>query len=87
VEGGVEVEQAGIDARLRALLAGRLRLEPAEIADDASLRDLGVDSAALLNVVVGIEEVFGIDVYDDDVTLDNFGTLAAMRGYVARRRS
>ena len=58
-------EHADIDGRLRALLAERLQLDPGVTVDDgASLLDLGLDSAALLSVVIGIEETFDIDVPD-----------------------
>ena len=81
-------EHADIDGRLRALVAQRLQLDPGATFDDgASLLDLGLDSAALLSVVVGIEETFGIDVPDREITIDNFGSLEAMSSYIAGRRS
>ena len=58
------------------LLAERLQLDPGVTVDDGtSLLDLGLDSAALLSVVIGIEETFGIDVPDREITIDNFGSL------------
>ena len=76
-------EHADIDGRLRALLAQRLRLDPGVTVDDrASLQDLGLDSAALLSVVVGIEETFGIEVPDGEITVDNFGSVGAMSSYI-----
>ena len=81
-------EHVDIDGRLRALLAERLQLDAGVTVDDgASLLDLGLDSAALLSVVIGIEETFGIDVPDREITIDNFGSLGSMSSYIAGRRT
>ena len=83
----MEGEHADIDSPLRALIAQRLRLDAGVSIDGgSSLQDLGLDSAALLSVVIGIEEAFGIDVPDADITIDNFGTVGAMTSYIATRR-
>lgn len=78
-------EHADIDGALRALVAERLHLDPGEVAADASLQGLGVDSAALLDLIIGVEDAFEIDVPDQDVTLDNFGSVGAIRRYVVGR--
>jgi acyl carrier protein len=80
----VQTEQANIEAQLRDLLTRRLRFEPAATVDgEASLLDLGLDSTAILSLVVGIEERFGIDIPDRDISLDNFSRLGAITRYVA----
>ena len=81
-------EHADIDGWLRAVVAQRLQLDAGATVDDgASLLDLGLDSAALLSVVIGIEETFGIDVPDREITIENFGSLGSMSSYVAGRRT
>jgi acyl carrier protein len=83
----VQTEQANIEAQLRDLLTGRLRFDRAATVDaEASLLDLGLDSTAILSLVVGIEERFGIEIPDRDITLDNFSSLRAISHYVARNR-
>ncbi|MET0146493.1 MAG: acyl carrier protein [Ilumatobacteraceae bacterium] len=75
-----------MDARVRALLGRRLKVDAPERLDGAApLRDLGVDSAGLMNLVVALEETYDIDIADRDITVENFGTLDAITGYVARR--
>ena len=80
----MQTEQANIEAQLRDLLARRLRFERAATVDgEASLLDLGLDSTAILSLVVGIEERFVIEIPDRDITLDHFASLGAITRYVA----
>jgi len=57
--------------RVKKVLIERLRLdlEPDEIADDSPLfgLGLGLDSVDALEIVVGIEQEFGISVTDEDM--------------------
>jgi acyl carrier protein len=82
----VQTEQANIEAQLRDLLVRRLRFDRAATVDgDASLLDLGLDSTAILSLVVGIEECFGIEIPDRDIALENFSSLWAISRYIARQ--
>jgi len=45
-----------------AILAEQALLEPADVAGDATLQDLGIDSLGLVETVFGIEEAFDIQV-------------------------
>ncbi len=84
----MHTEHADIDAQLRTLLEQRVRLDHASTVDaQASLLDLGLDSTAILSLVVGIEERFGIEIPDRDITVDNFGSIAGITSYVARQQS
>jgi acyl carrier protein len=84
----VQTEHADIDGQLRTLLEQRVRLARASTVDaQASLLDLGLDSTGILSLVVGIEEQFGIEIPDRDITVDNFGSLAAITRYVAGQRA
>ena len=79
---------AEIESRIKEMVVERLFLKvaPEELASDASLiDDYGVDSVALLELVVGLEEVFGIVVEDDDVDLANFSSVKALAEFVAQR--
>jgi acyl carrier protein len=80
---------AGIDALVRWLLAERSSIDGdgAAIAERASLAELGLDSAAILSLVVGLEEEFGIEIADFDIIPDNFGNLERIARFVARRVS
>ena len=55
------------------------------IDPDASLvDDLGVDSAGLFEVILWIEERFGLAVPQEDIQLVNFASVSAIEGYVKR---
>jgi len=51
-----------VQARVVEILAEQAMLEPSEIALDATLEDLGIDSLGLVEAVFGIEEKFDIQV-------------------------
>ena len=59
-------------------------LDPAGLKDDVSLeRSHIVDSARVLELILFMEESFGIEVTNDDATPDNFDTVNAIVGYLA----
>ena len=77
-----------IDQTLRAMVVERLYLQadPAELDPDAPLMETyGVDSVSLLELVVGLEESFGITLDDGDFKIKNFTSLAAIRDFVQQR--
>lgn len=77
-----------IEKKIKEMIVGRLFLSvtPEEIITDASLIDTyGVDSVCLLELVVGLEEAFGIMVEDGDFDLRHFISVAALRDFVKAR--
>lgn len=73
---------------VRAFVLENLLLarDPAELTDDASLVELGVvDSTAVLEIVVFLEERFGFKVREAELLPENFGSVAALGAYVERR--
>ncbi len=46
-----------------------------------------IDSMGVLELISFIQDEFGIKVGDDDITEENFGTLAAIARYVVRKRA
>ena len=77
-----------IEQTLRTLIVERLflPLDPATLDPDASLtQTYGVDSVSLLELVVGLEEAFGITLDDGDFKIKNFTSLAAIRDFVQQR--
>lgn len=79
-----------IENKLREMIVERLflQIQPGDIAVDASLIDeYGVDSVCLLEMVVGLEEAFGIIVEDTDFDVRNFISVAALRDFVQSRIS
>lgn len=59
-----------------------------ELTDDFPLIENGViDSLGILEVVQFIEREFGVEVDDEDLVLDSFGTIARITLLVGAKRS
>lgn len=70
---------------VRQMITERLYLEvpPEELHPEASLTvDFGVDSVSLLELIVGLEEVFGIRMSEEDFELAHFNTPASLARFV-----
>ena len=77
-----------IEARLKKMIVERLfmKVAPEDIEEDKSLIDTyGVDSVSLLELVVGIEEEFGVSVEDDDFDVQHFETVTALAAFVREK--
>lgn len=77
-----------IESKLKEMIVERLFLfvTPGEMQTDASLIDeYGVDSVSLLELVVGLEEAFGIMIEDSDFDVRNFSSVANLRDFVKAR--
>jgi len=82
------MDASTIEQTLRTMIVERLYLQadPAEIDPDTPLmQTYGIDSVCFLELVVGMEEVFGITLEDGDFSVKNFRTLAGMRNFVQQR--
>ena len=82
------MDSSQIESKLKNMIAERLFLQvaPSEIETDASLvTAYGVDSVCLLELVVGLEEAFGIVIEDSDFDVRNFSSVAALRDFVSAR--
>lgn len=74
--------------RIKGMLVERLFLNvvPEDMPDGANIMDeYGVDSVALLELVVALEDEFGIVVEDGDFDIANFTTPAALSKFVSAR--
>ncbi|HEY3417336.1 MAG TPA: acyl carrier protein [Armatimonadota bacterium] len=60
-----------------------LRMRPNEIPDDAPLLDtLGIDSVALFELVVGLEDVYGITFEEEEFRLSLFKDVNSIADFV-----
>lgn len=59
-----------------------------EISADTSLIDeVSLDSTALMQMVLWIEDNFGVSVETEDMTAENFATVRNIAAYVQRNQS
>jgi acyl carrier protein len=79
-----------IVSKLKAMVAERLNLsvKPEEIGDDQPLFDpeqpgsLGLDSVEALEIVCGVEDLFGVRVEDDEGVAQRFHSVNTLADYV-----
>lgn len=63
-----------------------LKVSPEEITDEAPLMETyGIDSVALFEIVVGLEEVYGITLEDEEFSLDLFHNVNSIADLVHRK--
>ncbi len=74
--------------QVKQLIVERLFLDvaPESIGDDDNLLEkFGVDSVRLFEIVVGLEEAFGVTFADQDFSVDRFATARSIAGVVAEK--
>ncbi|MES2100784.1 MAG: acyl carrier protein [Pseudomonadota bacterium] len=62
---------------LQELIHEKFGIDPSELAPDASLREKGFDSLALVEFLFVIEDHFKISMRDEDSNIDTLAQLAA----------
>ncbi len=74
------------DIHVKVIELARLRgVRNAELRDDDLIPDTGLlDSAAIMELIVWFEDRFGLSIDQADLTIENFGSVNAMVGYLAR---
>jgi acyl carrier protein len=74
--------------KLKAMIVERLFLNvaPEDIKDDEPLMETyNIDSVALFEVVVGLEEDFGVSMEDDEFSLDLFENVNSVADFVSKK--
>ena len=76
--------------RVKEMIIERLKLEgmtPDQIVDDAPLfgEGLGLDSIDALELVLGIEQVFGVKIEDEAAGLKAFKSARALTDFIAEQ--
>jgi acyl carrier protein len=61
---------------LQELIQEKFGLDAAELDPHASMREKGVDSLALVELLFAIEDRFGISMSDEDSSIDTLADLA-----------
>ena len=85
------VDGPELRARIKQVIVERLKLEmsPEEIGDDAPLfgEGLGLDSIDALELVLGVEQAFGVKIEDEEVGAQALGSVASLARVVAAKRA
>ncbi|HWV17693.1 MAG TPA: phosphopantetheine-binding protein [Rhodocyclaceae bacterium] len=63
---------------IRAFLAERTDLQPENITPEANLKELGIDSLMLLELIFECEEKLGLKIEEDTLTPNTIGDLIAI---------
>ena len=74
-----------LEQKIKEMIVERcfLSIDPDDIDAEAPLMDeIGLDSVQILEVVVGLEDVFGVAVDDADFDIENFSSVSGIADYV-----
>ena len=80
---------SALNDQLKQMIVERLFLNVAAgaIDDNADLmQSYGIDSVNLFEIIVGLEEEFGITVEDEDFSVEAFATVSNIADLVKRKR-
>jgi acyl carrier protein len=78
-----------MEDQLKEMVVKRLfmKVDPTDIDENKSLIDeYDVDSVSLLELVVGIEELFGVRIEDQDFRIEHFETITALTSFIKSRQ-
>ncbi|MBI5181903.1 MAG: acyl carrier protein [Nitrospirae bacterium] len=82
--------EQGLNDKVKELIVRRLKLtiDHKAIKDDAPLfgEGLGLDSIDALELVVGLEQEFGISIPDEDVGREAFASVNALVAYINKTK-
>ena len=79
-----------IEDRLKAMIVDRLMLhaKPEELGDDDDLiKKWNVESVQLMEIVIGLEELFGIQLGDDEFSVKKFRTVKNIGDVVRAKKA
>ena len=78
--------QADVQSRIVALVQGILEQNSitAEVTPEAKLVDIGLTSVAMVNLMLGVEAEFDFTIPQDEITPENFQSVATLQRMVAK---
>jgi acyl carrier protein len=72
---------ADVEAKVKAIIAEQLGVEEAEVTTEASfVDDLGADSLDTVELVMALEEEFGVEIPDEDA--EKISTVSDAMNYI-----
>ena len=60
--------------------------EPQQFSDDDDLLDAGLDSMAIMRLIMFIEEQFGVTLPDHEIEPDNLRSINSLTAWIARHQ-
>jgi acyl carrier protein len=86
---GPQIDRDAVVTRLKTLLVEEVGMSESSLTrEDLILvgEDTGIDSVAVLRLVMAIEKVFDIVIGDSDISPENFQTLGCLVELIERKR-
>ena len=83
-------QDRNLEQELKQLIVERLFLKvtPDDIGDEDPLMDTyGIDSVQLFEIVVGLEEVYGVTLEDEEFDLALFANVKSIADFVRQKQS
>jgi acyl carrier protein len=80
-----EFDRQNTHDKVAAIIAGKLSIDPHTIKSESTLQDLGADSLDLVEIIVKLEEQFGVEV--DDAKAESFKNVNDVVDYIHSIRS
>jgi len=81
-------EKKRIEDAVKEMMVERLflKISPEEISDEGDLtEELGIDSVSVFEIVVGLEEAYGVSVEDEEFTMEHFRSVRSIADFVRRK--
>ena len=74
----------GIAEKIKGMLVERLRIPEDELEYDSELfgEDIGLDSIDSIEIIVGIENLFGVDISGAGATREDFRSIETLTAFV-----
>jgi acyl carrier protein len=80
-------KQANLEQQLVTLVSERLLETQPGFNEDSDLYESGLDSMAIMQLLILIEEDYGVAIPESDLTRQNFSTVRSIAGLIHARTS
>lgn len=71
--------------RLKEIIARSIDIDISTIENDFNLIDAGFDSISFIKMIILIENIFSIEVDDDDLSIFTLSTLSTLIEYIEKK--
>jgi len=78
-------QQESLEQQLVQLVSERLLETPPGFNADSNLYDSGLDSMAIMQLLILVEEEYGVTLPESDLTRQNFSTVRGVAGLIRAR--